>query len=103
MTDVASPSLTGVVRTHWRSFAPAWVFPLFLLFGGTFAESKDWGGVFFVVAALPLFFWSFFRAVKPWRDRKAPYIAVVFWSMLVPFVVWCVAVLSRLFVIKLMQ
>jgi hypothetical protein len=94
----ATPTTTllGVGRTHWRQFAPAWAFPVFVFYGSALAEQLNIGGVFYWVFVIPLFYWSFFRASKPWLSKSAPYLAVVFWAMVVPFLVWGATVFSNI-------
>ena len=59
--------------------------------------------MFFVGIALPAFFWSFFRASRPWLNRTAPYTHTVFWAMVVPFIIWTVAVFTRLVAVRLWE
>ena len=96
MEHRVSPSALSVVKLHWRAFAPAWVFPVFLLYGSVTAERTGHETLFFFCLAVPVFVWSFFRAVRPGLDEEAPVPYVVFWAMVVPFVIWGVAVFLRL-------
>jgi hypothetical protein len=97
MSDSRSLTLLGAVRQHWRSFIPAWLFPLFFLNGGQLAEQSGHTLLFFWVVAVPLFLWSGNRASKPWMKKQIRYWPMVFWSIIVPFTVWGLAVFSRLF------
>ena len=81
---------------HWRSFAPAWLFPIAFLYGGQAADQFGHPLVFFWVIAAPLFFWSFAHATAPYRKKQIGYWHMVFWSMGVPFLIWILAVFSRL-------
>jgi hypothetical protein len=101
MANGASTSLIGAARAHWRSFGPVWVFPLVFLFGGLASERLGHPTLFYWVVALPLFFWAFFRATAVWRKGLLSYWHTVFWAMLVPFLIWAVAVYARLFVLHL--
>ena len=96
MEDDAGPGLIAVGKAYWRSFLPAWLFPVFFLYGGLASESAGHPELFFWVIAAPLFFWSFFRATRASIQLKIGYWRCVFWAMVVPFLVWTVAVLSRL-------
>ena len=82
-------------RMHWRSFLPAWIFPVVFLLGGVVSEQLGHPHVFFWGIAAPLFFWSYFRAAQV--PLSLPHIA--FWVVLVPFVIWAVAVYARLLVL----
>jgi hypothetical protein len=96
MTHSPVRTLTETVNSHWRAFAPAWIFPFVFLYGGVVAEKYGHPMAFFLLVAAPLFFWSFTRASAPWRKREAEYWPVAFWSMFVPFLLWVFAVFSRL-------
>jgi hypothetical protein len=98
MTDEAQTGLLWSAKAHWRRFTPAWVFPLVFLFGGTASDQLGHPQLFFAVIALPLFFWSFFRA----SSAAAPWLHVAFWAVLVPFLIWTVAVFARLWVLNLL-
>ena len=101
MTNGANASLVQAARMHWRSFAPAWVFPLVFLFGGLASEQLGHPILFFWVVAVPLFFWTFSRATAVWRKGQLGYWQTAFWAMFVPFLIWAVAVYSRLLVLYL--
>ncbi len=90
----AKRSLLEVAKRHWRLFLPAWLFPIFAMVSSSFAERAAHGELFFYVVLAPLFFWSFFRAVKPGFVYSEPYFKVVFWAMLAPFVIAVVAGIS---------
>ena len=84
-------SLLGAAREFWPFFAPAWLFPLaFFLIGRIGLVSQRT----FTFVVIPLFFAAFFRASLPWLRRKVSYWHAVFWSMLVPFLIWCFAVVG---------
>ena len=34
MEDDARPGLVAAAKAHWRCFLPAWIFPVFFLYGG---------------------------------------------------------------------
>ena len=93
-------TLGGTARRFWRHFAPAWVFPVVFLYGGVASESLGHALLFFVLVVTPLFFWSFFRSTRPHREKLIPYWHWVFWGVLVPFLVWGVAVLTRLALLR---
>ena len=80
---------------HWRSFAPAWLFPLSFLYGGLAADQLGHPLVFFWVVAAPLFFWSFACATVPWSKKQVSYWHTVFWSLGVPFFMWTLALAAR--------
>ena len=96
-------SLLGGARLHWRSFAPAWLFPILFLYGGLASDSvgrQSW--VFWLVAA-PLFYWSFFRATRPLRHGELGYWPCMFWAMVVPFLIWVAAVFFRLLLLDILR
>jgi len=95
-------SLMGAAKMHWRAFAPAWVFPVFFLFGGVESERLGHPLLFFWLIAVPLFFWTFGRAAAVWSRRQLGYWPTVFWAILVPFLIWAVAVYTRLVVLRLL-
>ena len=101
MANGATASLIEAAKIHWRSFAPAWVFPLVFLFGGLASERLGHPALFFWIVALPLFFWAFSRATAVWRKGGLGYWPTVFWAMLVPFLIWAAAVYAGLFVLYL--
>ena len=103
MEDDARPGLVAAAKAHWRSFLPAWIFPVFFLYGGLASESAGHPALFFWVVAAPLFFWSFFRATRVSIRLKIGYWCCVFWAMVVPFLVWTIAVFSRLVVLKVVE
>jgi hypothetical protein len=74
---------------------PAWIFPFVFLYGGLAADKIGHPLLFFWLIAAPLFFWSFARASSPWRRKEVGYWSGVFWSMVVPFLLWALAILSR--------
>ncbi len=78
-------SLSDAARSHWRSFLPAWIFPFVFFYGGGVSDSLGHPNLFFFMIALPLFYWSFYRASRPWLQSRVKYWHCVFWAMLVPF------------------
>lgn len=102
MESTRPATLIASFKVFWRSFAPAWAFPIAFLFGGLTAEDIGHPQLFFWLVAMPLFFWSFFRATRPWMEQKIYYWLCMFWAMVVPFLIWSAAVFSRLAILKLM-
>ncbi|MFK2930811.1 hypothetical protein [Dyella agri] len=98
MSDAQDATLLRTVRTYWRAFAPAWIFPAIFLFGGLASDRMGHPNLFFF-AVLPLFFWSFSRATGPWRRGEIRYWHGAFWCLVVPFIVWGVAVFAHLAVV----
>jgi hypothetical protein len=94
-------ALFGAAKLFWREFAPAWIFPVLFLYGGLASERVGHPLAFFWLIAVPLLFWCFARAARPWLQGHLSYWHCVFWSMLVPFAIWAAAVYSRLVVIYL--
>ena len=82
-------SLFGAAREFWRFFARAWIFPLALLL---FTRSGLLSQKIFMFLVLPLFFFVFFRATLPLMRHEVSYWHTVFWSIVVPFLIWCCAV-----------
>ena len=102
METSRSVSLSDAARSHWRSFLPAWIFPFVFFYGGGVSDSLGHPNLFFIMIAMPLFYWSFYRASRPWLQRRVKYWHCVFWAMLVPFCMGIVAVASRLALLGLL-
>jgi hypothetical protein len=102
MESSQSLNLLGAAKVHWRSFAPAWLFPIVFFYGGGASDSLGYENVFFIFVALPLFFWSLFRAAQPWLRHRIKYSHCFFWAMVVPFLVGFVALGSRLSLLNLL-
>lgn len=98
MTDTQDSTLISTARSHWRAFAPAWIFPVVFLFGGLASDRMGYPNLFFF-AVLPLFFWSFYRAGGPWRRGEVRYWHGAFWSLVAPFIIWAIAVFAHLAVV----
>ena len=103
MESGQSTSFSGIAKTHWRSFMPAWGFPFVFFYGGGVSDSLGYPTLFFVFIALPLFFWSFFRATRAYVQDRAGYWPCVFWGLVVPFFLGIVAVGSRLALLGLLS
>lgn len=100
MAGDAGTTFFATAKAHWRSFLPAWVFPVLFLYGSLASESADHFALFFWIVAVPLFFWSFSRATRPSIRLKIGYWRCVFWAMVVPFLVWTAAGLSTFAMLK---
>jgi len=100
MEGDARRGLVAAAKAHWRSFLPAWIFPFIFLYGGLASDAIGHPQLFFSVIATPLFFWSFYRATHLSIRRKIGYWRCVFWGMVVPFMVWILAVFTRLAVLR---
>jgi uncharacterized Tic20 family protein len=99
MPGAPSHSLFQTARTFWREFFAAWLFPLVFLFGGVASERVGHPVLFFWLVAMPLFFWAFARASRPWLRKQVKYWHAVVLGMLLPFAVFAVAVYLRLLII----
>lgn len=95
MESTLPATLFKAGKLFWRIFAPAWLFPVVFLYGGIASEELGYPLPFFFFVAIPLFFWSFFRASRPWLDQKIQFWHSAFWGLLLPLLIWTVAVLSR--------
>ena len=102
MEQAIPATLLDAAKTFWRSFVPVWVFPVVFLFGGVASEQLGHPVVFFWLVALPLFFWSFSRAIRLWLEKKIKYSHIAFWAFAFPFMIWVVAVFTRLIVIEVL-
>lgn len=80
---------------YWRSFAPAWLFPLVFLYGGVVSQRLGHPVLFFWFIAMPLFFFTSFRASRPWVERKIRYGHYVLLAIVLPFLIWIAAVFSH--------
>jgi hypothetical protein len=98
MAQVHSDTLIETAKIYWRDFAPAWAFPVIFLYGGLASGELGHPFLFFWFVAAPFFFWGLNRAWRP----KVRYWHSIFWGMLFPFIIWAVAVFSRLIVIRLL-
>jgi hypothetical protein len=103
MESTQPTNLWGAAESYWRSFFPAWIFPFVFFYGGAVSDSLGHPDLFFVVVALPLFFWCFFRATRPWLHHQVKYWHCIFWAMVVPFLIGIVAVGSRLALLGLLH
>ena len=100
VSDSRETTLLASARKHWRALAPAWAFPIVFFCGSLLADRIGHPNIFFV-ALLPLFFWSFGRASGLWLRREIRYGHAVFWCIIVPFVIWGIAVFAHLAVVSL--
>jgi len=103
MESGQSTSIRGTAQAHWRSFMPAWFFPFVFFYGGGVSDSLGYPTLFFLLIALPLFFWTFFRATRPYAQDRARYWPCVFLGLVVPFFLGIVAVGSRLALLGLLS
>lgn len=93
MNDQPVQTFLDAAKKHWRSFLPAWLFPIVFFYGGKIADRADHPGLFFFAIAIPLFFWSYGRASSVWTRREISYRHAVLMGLLAPLVVWVVVVL----------
>jgi predicted Na+-dependent transporter len=85
----SSNSLLKAAKEFWPYYVSAWVFPLaFLLFCASGYVTQTT----FTFLVLPIFFLAFGRASLPWLRKRVGYWPSVFWAVLVPFLIWCIAV-----------
>jgi hypothetical protein len=103
MESGQSTSIRGTAQAHWRSFMPAWFFPFVFFYGGGVSDSLGYPTLSFLLIALPLFFWTFFRATRPYVQNRARYWPCVFLGLVVPFFLGIVAVGSRLALLGLLS
>ncbi|WP_342617098.1 hypothetical protein [Rhodoferax sp. GW822-FHT02A01] len=96
MSEQRAGSLSDAVRKHWRNFLFAWVLPLVLLFGSRIAEKAGHLNLFFIFVAMPLFFWSSHIASRPYQKRQITYFHAVVLGLIIPFLVWTLAVMCTL-------
>jgi hypothetical protein len=88
-------TLFETAKLFWRYFSVAWLFPLVFVFGGIELDELGYPLLFFF-AAIPLLFWSFLRASRPWMEQRVQFWHSTFWGIVVPLLIWIGAVLSRL-------
>jgi hypothetical protein len=65
-------SLFETAKMFWRYFVVAWVFPVVLVYAGIGLAELEHPLIFFMTA-LPLLFWSFFRASRPWMGQRVQF------------------------------
>lgn len=102
MEQVRPTTLIGTGRAFWRNFLPAWIFPVFIIFGGLASDTLGHPLLFFWLVASPLFFWSFFRWARLWLERKVRYWHAAFWGMVFPFIIAVATAFSRLIAIRVL-
>ncbi len=102
MGNYKARALVSTARSYWRSFAPAWIFPLIFLYGGLASDQLGHPDLFFWLIAVPLFFWSFRLALTPCLRKEISYGHYVFWGMVTPFLILATAVYSRLVIVRLL-
>ena len=102
MADKSSTTLIGTAKSHWRAFAPFWAFPVFLMLGGAASHELGYLDLFFWLIGMPVFFWSFYRAVAACRRAQLPYWHAATWVVLAPLAVAAIAVYCRLLVLYLL-
>jgi hypothetical protein len=91
-TQVPPSTLIKTAKIFWRDFAPAWAFPVIFLYGGRASDELGHPLLFFYFVVAPFFFWSLNRAWRPFFQQKVRYWHSLFWGMLLPCVIWAVAV-----------
>jgi hypothetical protein len=96
-------SLLQAAKRHWRSFVPAWVFPVGFFFGWLATKETKHSFVIFIFLFVPFFFWSFFRSAQPWMRREIKYSHYSFWAMVVPFFIWVILVYGRIVIIGILE
>ena len=101
MSGTLTHSLFETVRLFWREYLAAWLYPLLLLFGGSASARLGHPVLFLWLVGFPLFFWSFWRASRPWLSKRIPYWHAVVLGVLIPFAIFVFAVNVRLAVIHL--
>lgn len=95
MNDQHAHTFLEAMRKHWRSFLPAWLFPIVFFYGGKIADRVGYPSLFFFVVAIPLFFWSYGRASGTWTRREISYRHAVLMGLVAPFAIWVVVVLVQ--------
>jgi hypothetical protein len=90
-------TLLGTGRRYWPLFLGVWLFPVALL--GVITAGNAAGLPDLPYVMFPVFFITVGVAMLPayagWADRAH----VTFWAMIVPFLIWAVAVYLRLAVL----
>jgi hypothetical protein len=95
--DALQPqSLMAAARLHWRTFVPAWIFPIVLLFGFQAANALGHAMAFWSLVLTPLFFWSFVRWASLWLEDRICYWHSVALGVLLPCIIWIAAAASQL-------
>lgn len=89
--------LWTVGRRYWRYFIFVWLWPVYFyaswLLGAAFGLTTRVQYLFYVVLVeLPPFFFCFYIARKPYRDRLVTPTQAIFWSMIVPLAIWALLV-----------
>jgi hypothetical protein len=87
-------SLWLTAKTHWRYFIAMWLWPIFAYFSWFFLgvtgalETKRSSLAWFLILELPVFWISWYVSNKPHRLRVVPSSHAIFWTMIVPFMIW---------------
>jgi len=88
-------SVVETVRSQWRVFLPAWLFPVIMFPVAVFGANlpNAWLPII-SVAGVAFFLWTFLRWVKPAANRKFSALHAIVLGLLAPFLIWltCAAV-----------
>src|SRR4029079_10621998 len=89
--DERPDSLIATAKVFWKSYAPLWAWGMVFQMAILIFDRIGHPFVSWWLVGMPLFFWSFARASRPWLQRRVRYWHQVFWGMLIPFVVFGLA------------
>jgi len=81
-----------VLRTHWKRFIFAWIWPFVLLVVGLFMGRSEHPRVIFFVIFFPVFLACNYVASKPLRDRQITIGQGIWWIGVMPILIWVVVI-----------
>ena len=84
----------AVVRRYWRSFLPAWCWPLVLFYGGSLALRNGVITPFLWLVFFPFLVWALVRGSRPGMRKEISVLQTILWVVFFPFVVWAVVVFA---------
>jgi len=80
--------ILAVLKLHWKRFVWAWVFPC-LVFGALLVpEVGRYPRLLFFGIGLPIFFWCYYVASKPVRERRVTIAQGMILIVLAPIIIW---------------
>jgi hypothetical protein len=81
-----------VLRTHWKRFIFAWIWPFVLFAVGLFMGHSEHPRLIFFVIFFPVFLACNYVASKPLRDRQLTIGQGIWWIGVMPILIWAVVI-----------
>jgi hypothetical protein len=90
---MATATLFGTAKIHWRALWPVWVLPVFFYAGLHISDRVGHLDLFLFAIAVPVFVVAFHRPMRLWTDGSITRRQGFFWLGLVPGLISLVCVL----------